>query len=63
MTSQRWRGGLRLASRLGVTPEAFWRLSVVEWRALTEGFAPADFARDDLDALMARYPDAETQDG
>ena len=31
-----WRRWLHIAMRLGVAPEAFWRLSVTEWRALLE---------------------------
>ncbi len=50
---------LRLAAlRFGIAPEAFWRLSLVEWRALTR---PADAAppltRAEFDALAAAWPD------
>ena len=31
-----WGGMLRAAARLGLGPEAFWRLSLREWRMLTE---------------------------
>jgi hypothetical protein len=31
-----WADALRLALRLGLAPEVFWRLSLAEWRALTE---------------------------
>ncbi len=50
-----WAAPLRLAVRLGIAPEAFWRLSLKEWRALTE--APPVLSRADLSALIARYPD------
>ncbi|MBL8548381.1 MAG: phage tail assembly chaperone [Hyphomonadaceae bacterium] len=53
-----WRAWLALALSLGLAPEAFWRLSVREWRALTR--APAPLSRTDLEALMRAYPDART---
>ena len=31
-----WREMLRTAAAAGVTPEAFWRLSLREWRMLAE---------------------------
>jgi uncharacterized phage protein (TIGR02216 family) len=56
--SPHWRAALRLAAlRLAVPPEAFWRLSLVEWRALTEAPAAPVLNRAALDALLARFPD------
>ncbi|CAN5393686.1 phage tail assembly chaperone [soil metagenome] len=56
----RWAHALRLASlRLGVPPEAFWRLSLSEWRALTETPAAPVLTRAALDRLLARFPDEE----
>ena len=53
-----WRDALRLAVlRLGLAPEAFWRLSLAEWRALTEVPAAPALGRAALDALIARFPD------
>ena len=54
-----WPALLRFAVlELGLTPEAFWRLSLAEWRALT---APPDqglgLTRSQFDALFALYPD------
>ncbi|MDK2747802.1 MAG: phage tail assembly chaperone [Brevundimonas sp.] len=49
---------LRAAVRMGVTPEAFWRLSLKEWRMLTEaprGTAP--MGRAGLAKLMEDWPD------
>lgn len=58
--SPAWRGALRLAVlRLGLTPESFWRLSLREWRALTEAPAAPVLDRAALDALIARFPDEE----
>ena len=55
-----WPDLLRLGVlRLGLTPEAFWRLSLAEWRALTRPAPGSDkpLTRIDLEALMALYPD------
>ena len=58
----RWRAALRLAALgLGIPPEAFWRLSLAEWRALTEAPAAPVLDRAALDALIARFPDEETR--
>lgn len=51
-----WPAALRLALRLGVAPQAFWQLSLTEWRALTGGEGSA-LNRAALDALIQRYPD------
>ncbi len=56
--SPRWREALRLASlTLAIPPEAFWRLSLAEWRALTQAPAAPTLDRAALDALIARFPD------
>jgi uncharacterized phage protein (TIGR02216 family) len=53
-----WRAALRLAAlQLALSPEAFWRLSLAEWRALAETPAGAVLGRAALDALIARFPD------
>lgn len=54
-----WAAPLRLALGLGLPPEAFWRLSLKEWRALTETPSAPVLSRADLSALIARYPDEE----
>jgi uncharacterized phage protein (TIGR02216 family) len=44
--------------RLGLTPDAFWSLTLAEWRALTgAGAGPAPMGRRELDALLAAHPD------
>lgn len=49
---------LRLAAAdLRVPPEAFWRLSLKEWRALTDGGASDALDRAALEALLGLYPD------
>lgn len=57
-----WAGRLRAAARLGIAPEAFWRLSVAEWRALTEAAQPERLGRSALAALMHAYPDEAGDD-
>lgn len=58
MTAIDWPGLLRLGLRLGLAPEAFWRLSLKEWRSLTAVAAPSVPSRRELDRLMAEHPDA-----
>ena len=53
-----WPRLLRLAAGIGVTPEAFWRLSVAEWRALTGGDSDA-LSRSGFEALARRFPDED----
>lgn len=52
-----WGRMLRLAVGLGVQPEAFWRLSLKEWRALTEREPRAAMGRAELERLAERWPD------
>ncbi len=54
-----WGAPLRLALSLGIAPEAFWRLSLTEWRALTETAPSPVLSRSGLEALAERYPDEE----
>ncbi len=58
MEGTRWGVALRHAAQAwGIGPEAFWRLSVMEWRALA-GSDPGAPTRDELEGLMRRFPDA-----
>lgn len=53
-----WGEMLRIAAGLGVGPAAFWRLSLREWRMLTErpgGGAP--MRREDLMRMAEAWPD------
>ena len=53
-----WGGMLRTAARLGVGPEAFWRLSLREWRMLTERPASAaPLGRSDFERMAEAWPD------
>ncbi len=57
MEQAQWGAALRYAARMfGTTPDAFWRLSVTEWRMLT-GDDVKPLARDELEALSAQFPD------
>lgn len=52
-----WGAMLRRAVAMGISPEAFWRLSWCEWRMLTVGAVPEGLGRGALEAMMARFPD------
>ena len=51
-----WRDMLRAALAAGITPDAFWRLSLREWRWLAGERGDA-MSRGQLAALMGAYPD------
>ncbi|HEX5775680.1 MAG TPA: phage tail assembly chaperone [Caulobacteraceae bacterium] len=53
-----WPRLLWLAAGMGVMPEAFWRLSLVEWRALSGGDGDA-LTRTGFEALSRRFPDKD----
>ena len=53
-----WPQLLRLAAQLGINPEAFWRLSLAEWRALT-GYDADVLTRTAFEALAQRFPDED----
>ena len=49
---------------MGVGPEGFWRLSLAEWRMLTEGAMGAEpMARAELERLAKAWPDEGAGDG
>ena len=50
------------ADRFGVAPEAFWRLSVREWRMLTAPAAAASMSRAALERLAAAWPDESSRE-
>ena len=53
-----WGEMLRAAARLGVGPVGFWRLSLREWRMLTERpEGPAPMRREDLMRMAEAWPD------
>jgi uncharacterized phage protein (TIGR02216 family) len=52
-----WGVMLRVAVTMGISPEAFWRLSLKEWRMLTAPVGPGPMARRELDEMMRAWPD------
>lgn len=52
-----WRSLLALAAQIGVTPTAFWRLSLCEWRALVATAQDERLPRNAFDAMAAQFPD------
>ena len=57
MSRTPWDAVLRAARRLGLAPDAVWRLSLREWRALTAPDGPAPLGRDAFERLRAAHPD------
>ena len=55
--SPSWAERLRAGLKWGVPPEAFWRLSLAEWRALADAGAPPALGREQLLSLMEQHPD------
>jgi len=51
-----WPRLVAAAVRIGVTPAAFWRLSLREWRALTAAEDPT-LSRLAFETLARRFPD------
>ena len=53
-----WADRLRLAVRLGLTPGAFWTLSITEWQVLTRVPGQASpLTREEFDRLSRDWPD------
>ncbi len=53
-----WGEMLRTAARLGVGPEGFWRLSLREWRMLTDRpTAARPLGRRELERMLEAWPD------
>lgn len=53
----RWAAWLQAGQRLGLRPADFWRLSLREFRALTEPPAQGVLSRTEFQALAAAFPD------
>jgi len=54
-----WANALRFAViRLGLSPEAFWRLTLLEWRVLAgaAGTGAGALNRAGLEDLLAQHP-------
>jgi uncharacterized phage protein (TIGR02216 family) len=55
-----WAEMLQAAVRMGVAPEAFWQLSLREWRMLTTGVAQAGpLGRAAFEQLAGQWPDTD----
>ena len=53
-----WGPMLRTAALLGTAPPAFWRLSLKEWRWLTQAPGqPSPMGRGEMERLMETWPD------
>lgn len=52
-----WAAMIRLALAMGLAPEVFWRLSLKEWRMLTEPTAGASLGRSELERMAEAWPD------
>ena len=57
MSRPDWQSALRAAARLGIAPAEFWRLSLIEWRAIAGPLDARPLTRRALAILMADYPD------
>ena len=65
--SAHWQGWFALGVlKFGLSPDAFWALSVLEWRALCAALSPGAGPppeRGVLETLMRRFPDGVKNDG
>ena len=52
-----WAAMLQAAVRMGVAPEAFWRLSLREWRMLTAAEPAPVMGRAEFERLLEAYGD------
>lgn len=52
-----WGQWLSTGLSLGLSPEAFWALSLREWRGITAPLSAPTADRATLNALIARFPD------
>ena len=53
-----WGEMLRTVAPLGVGPEAFWRLSLREWRMLTDRpGVPGPLGRSEFEQMAEAWPD------
>lgn len=59
-----WAEMLRLGLQLGIAPDAFWRLSVREWRMLTDRPdrpGGPTMGRETFERLAGDWPDEEAK--
>ncbi|MAI90409.1 phage tail assembly chaperone [Ponticaulis sp.] len=58
-----WGKLLQIGLRSGLSPSAFWQLSLREWRLITSYRKRSGFGRNDLSRLIAEFPDKEASHG
>lgn len=64
MTPTPWGAWLATALQLGVAPDAFWRLSLREWRSIAGAAGAGDaLPREAFLDLARRFPDAAGGNG
>ncbi|MDZ4759641.1 MAG: phage tail assembly chaperone [Alphaproteobacteria bacterium] len=51
MSAMPWGALLRAAARMGIPPEAFWRMSLAEWRLMAGAGANAAMTRAELEEM------------
>jgi uncharacterized phage protein (TIGR02216 family) len=54
-----WPRLLQAAARMGISPDAFWRTSLKEWRLLVAAQKDGAMDRSELEALAALHPDKD----
>ena len=58
-----WGGLLAAALRIGLAPEAFWRISLAEWRLLIAGAQGGEvMGRMEFEALLRACGELEVKD-
>lgn len=57
-----WAVMMRWAFHRGIAPAAFWRLSLTEWRMLTQEAAVPSMSRNELALLADTWPDEVKHD-
>lgn len=62
MTEWPFSTWLSIAVRhFGLSPDAFWALSVCDWMALLDALSTPPMRKADLDQLLAQFPDEPSQ--
>jgi uncharacterized phage protein (TIGR02216 family) len=54
-----WPRLMQAAARMGLSPDAFWKTSLKEWRLLVAAQNNGAMARSELEALAVLHPDRD----